>query len=99
MKGMQIINVRFGSLEESHFGIPKSEYLHCICFHFIQFVPTGMEKDENRNLRIPLTVSEVRSNNQQCHTLGHLNGSNSFNIHHEDIPKKPFNSKLNSTHF
>ena len=32
-------------------------------------------------------------------TLGHLNGSSSFNIHHRDLSMVPFNSELNSTHF
>ena len=33
------------------------------------------------------------------HTLGHLNGSNFFNIHHRNLPIVPFNSELNSAHF
>ena len=31
-------------------------------------------------------------------TLGHLNGSSFFNIHHRNFPIAPFNSELNSAH-
>ena len=33
------------------------------------------------------------------HTLGHLNGSSFFNIHHRNLPIAPFNSELNSAYF
>ena len=46
-----------------------------------------------------LTLSASKWTFWHFRTLGHLNGSSSFNIHHRDLSMVPFNSELNSTHF
>ena len=46
-----------------------------------------------------ITLSYSKHTFWHFRTLGHLNGSSSFNIHHRDLSMVPFNSELNSTHF
>ena len=46
-----------------------------------------------------LTLSASKWIFWHFHTLGHLNSSSSFNIHHRDLPMVPFNSELNFAYF
>ena len=47
----------------------------------------------------PLTLSALKWIFLYLCTLGHLNCSSFFNIHHRNFPTAPFNSELNSAHF
>ena len=86
-------------------GVKRTQWVsNSFCAFFIDTMITEKRcviNDGLKTLRVntPITLSASKWIFWHFHTLGYLNGSHSFNIHHRDLPLVSFNLELNSAHF